>query len=317
MGFGFRNGDARKLLTRNYGVASQDQLLAAEFSKAGIHRAVASGALERVLPVVYRLVGSPRTWKQDLMAVTLWAGGGCAIGGPSAARLLQLDGDWKRKPIHLLTTRNVRSPAPWVVVRKTSRLEAGDVVSRHGIPVTSPARTLLDLGATEPIDHVELALDDSLRKGLVSLPYMRRLLRRVGRQGRGGTRILRDLVDARPDDYIVPKSPLEGRVLQLMRKARLPDADRQFPVEVDGRTYRADFAYPQIRLMIEAQSRRFHFSPDDWHEDLQRKSALARAGWRMIETTWKDVTVDRARTIQLFGALRDEVLGQMSFGIRN
>jgi very-short-patch-repair endonuclease len=102
-----------------------------------------------------------------------------------------------------------------------------------------------------------------------------------------------------------------------MRKARLPDADRQFPVEVDGRTYRADFAYPQVRLMIEAQSRRFHFSPNDWHEDLQRKSALARAGWRIIETTWKDVTVDRVRTIQLFSALRDEVVGQMSFGIRN
>jgi very-short-patch-repair endonuclease len=216
--------------------------------------------------------------------------------------------------LEVTATKNLASPVPWLRVHRTNLLGPGDVAVCKGIPVTSPARTLFDIAARANSDDVELALDDGLRKGYYSVDYLKKVHQRLARNGRNGAGAMTALLERRSSGYVVPRSPLEGRVVQLMRKVKLPEASRQHPITARGRTYYADFAYPQIRVVIEAQSRRHHFSPDDWQHDLRRKSDLACAGWRLIELTWLDVTTEQARTMSLLRALRKELLSQMRAG---
>jgi very-short-patch-repair endonuclease len=290
------------------------QILAEGMSRSGVRRLVERGELERLLPRVYRLVAIPRTPDQEAMAAVLWAGESSVISGGTAASLHELDGGWRPRPIEVTATKNLASPVPWLRVHRTKLLGPGDVAVRKGIPVTSPARTLFDIAGHAHFENVELALDDGLRKGYYSIEYLKKVHRRLARNGRNGAGVMTTLLARRSSGYVVPKSPLEGRVVQLMRNVKLPEALRQHRIRVRGRIYYADFAYPQIRVVIEAQSRRHHFSPDDWQDDLRRKSDLACAGWRLIELTWKDVTTEQARTKSLLRALRDEVLSQMRAG---
>lgn len=256
------------------------------------------------------LVAVPRTPEQDAMAAVLWAGEGSVISGPTAASLHELDGGWRPRPIEVTATKNLTSPASWIRVHRTKLLGPGDIAVRKRIPLTSPARTLFDIAGRAHFENVELALDDGLRKGYYSIDYLKKVHRRVARNGRNGAGVMTTLLARRSSGYVVPRSPLEGRVVQLMRKTRLPEALRQHRISIGGRTYYADFAYPQLKLVIEAQSRRHHFSPDDWQDDYRRKGDLACAGWRLIELTWKDVTRDEARTLALLRRLREELLFQ-------
>lgn len=94
-----------------------------------------------------------------------------------------------------------------------------DVTIVDAIPVTTPARTLLDLAAVVEREALEEALDDALRRGLVSISRLRWRLEELGRRPGAGT--IRSLMAARGDKDAVPRSVLETRFLRLMRR-RLP-----------------------------------------------------------------------------------------------
>jgi len=72
-----------------------------------------------------------------------------------------------------------------------------DITTIDGIPVTKPARTLLDLCTVEPVEVIERCLDDALRRRLVSLPFLDRWLQLPVNKRHRGHRVLRRLVDAR------------------------------------------------------------------------------------------------------------------------
>lgn len=160
-----------------------------------------------------------------------------------------------------------------------------DITTIDGIPVTKPARTLLDLATVEPVEVVERCLDDALRRRLVSLPFLERWLQ--GNKRHRGARILQRLIDTRAT-IGVTESPLEAEVLKLLRHRGLPIPMLQYDVR-DGDRFlgRVDFAYPEELVAIEADGFRYHDGRSEFDDQRARGNQIEAAGWRVLRITSK------------------------------
>jgi very-short-patch-repair endonuclease len=182
----------------------------------------------------------------------------------------------------------VRSPG---FTAHIGRLDKADVSRLGAIPITRPERTLIDLSSTSSRDALEGILDEFLRRELVRLPRLERRL--VVLCGRPGVRHLRRLVEERRGSAI-SESELETRLLRALRESGLPTPIGQYEVRDDGRfVARVDFAYPEVKLAIEAYGGRYHSSWNDQEHDLARQNDLIAAGWRVIIVTWRRLQNER------------------------
>jgi very-short-patch-repair endonuclease len=102
--------------------------------------------------------------------------------------------------------------------------------------------------------------------------------------------VLRDLLDQRGRGTAPTESPLEDALVALLRRHRLPEPVRQHPVAAGGgRVLRIDLAYPEAKLGIEADGRRWHSGRADFQPDRDRGNLLAARGWTVLRLTWDDV----------------------------
>lgn len=173
-----------------------------------------------------------------------------------------------------------------VIVHRTDRLDSVDISHRRRIPVTTPARTLLDLGAVAPVDVVESALEDALLRRLVSFALLTATLERLGGPGRNGAGVLRALVGERDPATAPTQSVLEDRLFRVLRQGGLPKPVRQY--EVAG--VRLDGAYPHMRLGLEADSRIWHGGRLDVQRNTEKANVLLAHGWWVLRFTYFDLT---------------------------
>jgi very-short-patch-repair endonuclease len=238
--------------------------------------------------------GVPRSWRQDVLAACLAAGEGAAASHHAAGCLWCLPGF---EPIAIeISVPRGRRPRPNGVRVHQVDLPSADVTLVEAIPVTTPARTLLDLASVAPADTVEEALDDALRRRLVTVARLRWRLDELG--PRRGVAIIRRFLNARsvPADGV--QSVLETRLLRLIRRAGLPRPVAQHRVRDRGRLIAiVDFAYPEKRLAIEVDGYRWHSGRARWQRDLARRNALTRLGWRVIHFTAHDLDSNPEGTI--------------------
>ena len=289
---------------RQHAAISRAQLLAAGLSARQIERRTAAGTLLPVHRGVYRVAGARPNWEQALMAACLATGG--TASHRSAARLWELRGcGFDAVEVTVLGRR--RPELAGLTSHTTLRLDPGDVCERKGIPVTTPARTLLDLGGVVPVEVVEPALEDALHRGLVTTTTLDRLLRRVGAMGRDGTATLRALLAARVPGQAPTESPLEDELLRALRRAGIPEPVRQHVISTPGgRPIRVDLAYPDQRLAIEAQGAAWHTGRAALQRDCERLNVLIALGWRVLAFTTDDV---RRRPRRVAEAVRTMLCG--------
>jgi very-short-patch-repair endonuclease len=177
-----------------------------------------------------------------------------------------------------------------VIVHRSTDLDSSGTVVKAGVPITDPARTILDLGAVVPARKVEAALECALGRRLVTVAGLRVVLEAVGRRGRRGTGVLRALLELRSDAAGVTESVLEERMLRLLRDHSLPLPVTQHEVRAGGRLLgRVDFAYPLRRVAIEVDGYESHSSLDAFRRDRARQNELVAAGWTVLRFTWHDV----------------------------
>lgn len=260
-------------------------------SRKVLRTRVASARLDVPQPKVFRATGSPRTWEQKVLAACLSLGPDTVASHRSAAALWELD-----VPKDVAEVAMPRGKAQYrtgVVVHRTSDLLRKDVTIRSGVPVTKPARTLVDLGAVVPRWQVDAAIDVALARRLVTLEGLWWMLARVARCGRSGAGVLRACLDWR---FGVPDSVLEGLFLRLVRDFDLPKPEVQFEVVVDGKRRRIDAAYPDRMLAIELDGAQKRMSPDALQADLERQNALVDNDWTFLRFTFSDLTVKRRDT---------------------
>lgn len=179
--------------------------------------------------------------------------------------------------------RNCRAPRRGVRVHRVGPLAADEVTQLDGVPITTPARTLLDLAACASDRALERALARADREGVVERESIERLMARHPR--RPGTRRLAALLAGgkRP---AFTRSEAEASFLALIRKARLREPEANVVV----RGYEVDLLWRADRLAVEIDGFAFHSSRTVFEADRQRDAVLAASGFRVVRVTWAQLS---------------------------
>lgn len=282
------------------GLLQRAQVLAAGMSDDQIARRLRNGTWVKVLPRVYRQSSTPESWDQLLLAACLSAEG--VASGRSAGALYQLDG-CPAGVIEVTSHRHVRLGRGAILHR--SRLQRADVCEIAGLPVTTPARTIVDLAASLDSDCLERVVDDALRRGLTSPARIERVARRLGCRGRRGAEALMALVAARSTLDARLESPLEARFLRLLRRSRMALPIAQHTVTENGRfVARIDFAYAEEKVGIEVDGFGSHAGRRAWQRDRARDNRLTALGWLMLHVTARDLDERPDATLALIARVR-------------
>ena len=159
-----------------------------------------------------------------------------------------------------------------------------EVTTLRGLPITTPARTLLDLAAAgfrgRPLED---ALDSAEVIGILDFADLHRLLARYPR--RSGTRSLKAQL-SRYSGPVDTRSKLERLVFELCDDHGLPRP--LVNTVIEGRV--RDFHWPHRRLVVEADSYRWHRSPSALNDDRERDVELTLANYRVLRFTYEQVT---------------------------
>ena len=270
-----------RLAARQLGLVERGQALDLGMTPRQLQLRLDAGLLVPVQPRVYRVAAVPPSWDQALLAACLSSGG--VASHRAAAALWGLRG-CERGPVEIAVAGRRRPELHGVTAHTTEQIERADVTVRRRVPVTVPARTLLDLGAVVGVDMVESAVEDAVLRELVSFRALQRTIERLGRSGNGAG-VLRALVEARDPATAPSESVLEDALVRTLRGGRLPDPVRQHRV---GRV-RVDLAYPEVHLAIEADSRIWHAGRGDVQRNTSKQNELVARGWRVLRFTWFDV----------------------------
>jgi very-short-patch-repair endonuclease len=156
------------------------------------------------------------------------------------------------------------------------------VTRRRGIPVTSPARTLLDIATRLSRTGLEEAVAAADRAGLLTTQRLASLLGDF--RGLPGAAPLRAVVGERMD--CPTDSILERRFLRLVKRSGLPLPQTQ--AHISG--YRVDFYWPDLGLVVETDGLRYHRTPADQVRDRKRDQVLTAAGFTVLRFTYQQVT---------------------------
>jgi len=285
-----RAGAAHRALTAarsRYGVLTSADAARAGLTAGQLRSLVERGVVERRARGVLVATATPATWEQDVMVAVTAAGSGALASHHTAAVLHGLV-DRHPERIEVVMARWDRSRQPFTV-HESADLAPEDADVVDGIPVTSPVRTIVDLGASARW-LVEPALERGIRRELFTLADIARLVERVGRRGRRGVGVIRPLVEDRLHWDGLTESELED----LFRKAwgrRHPRPVPQHVItdETGAFVCRADFAFPGHRLRIELDSEAFHMDRPTFRKDRAVQNRTEQLGWRTLRYTWWDL----------------------------
>lgn len=279
-------GDAEilRLAGLQHGHLLRSQLLEAGVGRGALNHRVETGWIVEVLPSVYRLGGRQEERLGRLMATALSFRGHALIAGRASASLWQiLDATQEppdHAPIEVLLVARSSKPRPGVVIHRVKALARQDVRSRRGIPVTSPARTILDLAATMPAIELEAVLAAAFRKQLVSRSDVVDVLAR--NPNVKGIRALRALLE-QSGSLRDTRSVYERKLLALLREAELPLP--QTNVMVAGKL--VDGLWPDLKLIFEFDGWLYH--RDKFESDRLRDQLMLIAGHRVIRISGRQI----------------------------
>ncbi len=240
-----------------------------------------NGLIQRLHTGVYLIGPAPPSFHARARAAALAVAPHSAVSMRSAAARLGFAPE-PAGPIHVTVSgRDVRSRSGIIVHR--SRLTSAEVWMVDGVPVTSPARTLADLAATEPVAEVEQLLIDARVARVVRDAELWAELGRTSRMP-GRARLRELLRDESEEGY--SRSRAERRMRSLIRDADLPRPE--FNARVRG--FMVDCLWARLRVVGEVDSESFHGHRDAFHEDRRRDQVLAAAGFIVIRITWRQLT---------------------------
>jgi very-short-patch-repair endonuclease len=238
-----------------------------------------------------RLSGSADTPAQRAMASVLDVGEPAVLSHSSAAGWWQVPG-FVLAPMHTTRLRGGRNqPSHLSTVHQPRQLSADHVTVLHGVPVTTPARTIFDLAGSEPFSRTERTLDYMLSRRLTNTAELHHLLQMLARKGRSGITVMRHLLAERPPDMRYPDTNLERHFCEIARRAGVLDLESQVDIsDATGWIARVDFLDRSRRVVFEIDSVVHHWSVSDRRRDVATTARLEAAGY----------TVERFGETQIF-----------------
>ena len=273
------------LAAAQHGVVARRQLRSLGMSDRQIARAVEAARLHRVFRGVYAL-GHPRVSEFGrLQAATLACGEGAVISHRSAAALLGLL-DKGPAVIDVIAPGSRGRGIDGIRFHCVRPPRLDEVGTVHGIPCTSPTRTLVDLAGTVGDRTLRSCFERAAQKGWLDIVAIEASMD----LGRPGINSLRALVEHWRRAAPVAKkgrlkSPLEAKVLPLLLQRGFPTPLLNAPVEIQNGRIEVDFLWPEQRFVVEADSRDFHGTDVAFERDRWRDRELMRVGYGTLRVT--------------------------------
>jgi very-short-patch-repair endonuclease len=243
-------GDAAiaALAAHQCGVVTVAQLEIAGLGENAVRHRVKAGRLTRIFRGVYQVGPIPAPRGREMAAVLATGG---VLSHDSAASV------WGFRPphagdVHVTTTNSGRS-RPGIRIHRSASLQEA---VRHGLPLTTAARTLRDLRPLLPTSEYGRALEQAQVLGLVP--------KRPG------------------DEPRFTRSEGERRLLALVRKARLPVPLTN--TKVAG--WEVDAFWPRHKLIVEVDGFGYHGHRAAFERDRRKDASLTAAGYSVIRITW-------------------------------
>jgi hypothetical protein len=276
-----------RLAAEQWGVVSADDLRRCGLSYKAVEVRLRDGHLHLLHRGVYA-VGHPNVPLEGRFLAAVKACGPTAVLSHfSAATLYELvRWDHRHPEVTVTTTRRHHG----IRVHRSSKLEVQDVAHHKGIPVTTPARTLVDLAATIPYKPLRRAVRHAHQ--LVTIRQLLDTLDRLGPR-RGCTKLARILATG----HVPTRSELEDAVLDLIHAGGLQPPDVNVPLTIQGRRVVPDFRWPQQRLVVEADGAEWHDNRLAREDDAERQALLEAHGERVVRVTWTQTIARRQETL--------------------
>lgn len=293
---------------RDFGVITRQQLLDAGFDPRAIERMVKSRRLERLHQCVYAFPGSVDSRERRFAAARLWYGCDAALSHYSAARLWGLQDVPDKFAIDVLRIGRFKRPKHYgIKAHETDHLPDSDVVEHKGHRVTTPLRTVVDLARVLTPAKLEIAILDAIARGLFTEDQ---LIARCHEERRMRTRSAARLTHAirRAGFKVVTESPLEREVLQVLMDEGLKPEHGQvelYRVGAPKPVGRFDFGSEAARLLIEADSRKFHRALAQRQRDAEKDQGAAELAYAVVRIR-KEHLAGEAR-VQKLNELREQL----------
>lgn len=280
-----------RLAAEEWGVLSLDELRACGLSRDAVSFRARAGRLHRLHQGVYA-VGHPNVPLERRFLAAVKSCGRGAVLGHQPAGVLWGYFPWTERLLDVtLPTLSARTH-PGIRIHRSRTLRLADVTRHRGIPVTSPARTLLDLAAVLPYDGARRAVRQAQSLHLVNVRQLAKLLARD--RGCRGTAALARIIAAGPAPT---RTELEDLVLDLLLRGGFAHPDVNVPLRLAGRRVVPDFRWPTQRLVIEADSRTWHDNAIAREDDARRQALLESQGERVLRVTWRQALMRPAETL--------------------
>jgi very-short-patch-repair endonuclease len=255
------------LARSQYWVVTRAQLLDLGISRHAIEHELRIGRLHRVFRGVYAVGRHDLSRHGYWMAAVLSCGPGAALSHDSAGALFDIrpycDG-----PIEVSVPSSANRQRGGIKVhRRQTELVLGTC---DGIQVTSPIDTIIDLAPRLSRDEIEQMVNDADKYDLVDPETLRNVL--DSKPPRLGIAKLRTILDR--DTFVFTDSTLERYFLPIVKRAGLPKPQTQRYLG----SYRVDFFWPELGLVVETDSLRHHRTPAQQARDHRRDQAHLAAG---------------------------------------
>ena len=270
------------LAGRQHGVVSRAQLAELGIGRGAIARRLEAGRLHPLHRGVYAVGHRALTREGAWMAAVLIADG-AVLSHRSAAALWGIRPSEQPK-VEITASQNLR-PRPRLRIHRAT-LPGDEVTVRRGIPVTTPARTLLDLAAVVPYHHLARAATEAEIRRLSSPTSLADLVARYPR--RPGTPAVRRLLETRDIGRNVTRRELELRFLAFLDAHDVPRP--HINATVDEKE--VDCLWSEQRLVAELDGFATHGTREAFERDRARDRALQAAGYRVVRITWRQLTGD-------------------------
>jgi hypothetical protein len=277
------------LATRQHGVVTAGQLRALGLGSRGIQHRVGRGRLHRLYPGVFAVGHGALTLDGRRLAAVLACGPGAALSHRSAAAAWGLR-DSATAGWDVSTPRQGARCATGIRLHTPRSLPRDEVELLRAVPVTSVARTLVDLAAVLSADALGRALHQAEVLRVLDVADVDAVLARSnGRRGTG--RLRRALATPSPG---TTRSALEERFLSLCRWAGLPAPRCNVHLATARGLLEVDAVWPAAAVVVELDGVRVHDTARAFHADRRRDAALAAEGYVVVRLTWRRVTRERA-----------------------
>jgi very-short-patch-repair endonuclease len=269
-----------RIATAQSGNVYRRQLNAIGFGRSVIARRVSDGRLTPRFPGVFAVAYMRSDLMARSVAALLYAGDDSVISHRSGAALW----GFASPPEHVDLTRqgSYVHPQPRLCARRVSALDIRDVRMHRGLPVTAPARCLLDLAADADDDEIESALAEARMRRLVSDADLEGTLARA--PNRPGARRLARVMRG-VSGTVITRSKAERLMLRLIADAELPMPE----VNAKLLGFEVDFLWRAQNLVLEFDGFEFHRHRHQFEADRHRVQVLTAAGYRVIQVTWRQL----------------------------